>query len=116
MCIRDSTVTVKYSGDNNYNAAVAASSFTVSKVDSTMDVTVNDIVFGWDLTVEAVLPDDATGAVSYTHLTGAELRKNSSTLTVSNTIFKDNSALYAGAVYIWGSNYNICLLYTSRCV
>ena len=44
------------------------------------------------------------GAIS---ATGAELRKNSSTLTVSNTIFRDNAALYAGAVYIWGSNYNI---------
>ena len=62
----DYTVTVKYSGDNNYNAAVAASSFTVSKVDSTMDVTVNDIVFGGDLTVDAVLPDDATGEVVIT--------------------------------------------------
>ena len=62
----DYTVTVKYSGDNNYNAAVAASSFTVSKVDSTMDVTVNDIVFGGDLTVDAVLPDDATGEVIIT--------------------------------------------------
>ena len=59
-------VAVKYSGDNNYNAAVAASSFTVSKVDSTMDVTVNDIVFGGDLTVDAVLPDDATGEVIIT--------------------------------------------------
>ncbi len=62
----DYTVTVKYSGDNNYNAAVAASSFTVSKVDSTMDVTVNDMVFGGDLTVDAVLPDDATGEVVIT--------------------------------------------------
>ena len=59
-------VAVKYSGDNNYNAAVATSSFTVSKVDSTMDVTVNDIVFGGDLTVDAVLPDDATGEVVIT--------------------------------------------------
>ena len=59
----DYTVTVKYAGDNNYNAAVAASSFTVSKVDSTMDVTVNDIVFGGDLIVDAVLPGDATGEV-----------------------------------------------------
>ena len=59
-------VAVKYSGDNNYNAAVATSSFTVSKVDSTMDVTVNDIVFGDDLTVDAVLPDDATGEVVIT--------------------------------------------------
>ena len=59
-------VAVKYSGDNNYNAAVATSSFTVSKVDSTMDVTVNDIVFGGDLTVDAVLPADATGEVVIT--------------------------------------------------
>ena len=56
-------VIVKYSGDNNYNDAVATSSFTVSKVDPTMDVTVDDIVFGEDLTVEAVLPADATGKV-----------------------------------------------------
>ncbi|WP_400223097.1 Ig-like domain repeat protein [Methanobrevibacter smithii] len=56
-------VAVKYSGDNNYNAVVATSSFTVSKVDSTMDVTVDDIVFGEDLTVNAVLPADATGEV-----------------------------------------------------
>ena len=62
----DYTVTVKYSGDNNYNAAVAASSFTVSKVDSTMDVAVDGIVFGGDLTVDAVLPDDATGEVVIT--------------------------------------------------
>ena len=59
-------VAVKYSGDNNYNAAVATSSFTVSKVDFTMDVTVNDIVFGGDLIVDAVLPDDATGEVVIT--------------------------------------------------
>ena len=56
-------VAVKYSGDNNYNDAVATSSFTVSKVDPTMDVTVDDIVFGEDLTVNAVLPADATGKV-----------------------------------------------------
>ena len=62
----DYTVTVKYSGDNNYNAAVAASSFTVSKVDSTMDVAVDGIIFGEDLTVDAVLPDDATGEVVIT--------------------------------------------------
>ena len=59
-------VAVKYSGDNNYNAAVATSSFTVSKVDSTMDVTINDIVFGGDLTVDVVLPVDATGEVIIT--------------------------------------------------
>ena len=56
-------VAVKYSGDNNYNDAVATSSFTVSKVDPTMDVTADDIVFGEDLTVNAVLSVDATGKV-----------------------------------------------------
>ena len=56
-------VAVKYSGDNNYNDAVATSSFTVSKVDPIMDVTADDIVFGEDLTVNAVLPADATGKV-----------------------------------------------------
>ena len=59
-------VAVKYSGDNNYNAAVATSSITVSKVDSTMDVTVNGIVFGGDLTVDVSLPADATGEVVIT--------------------------------------------------
>ena len=62
----DYTVAVKYAGDNNYNAVVATSSFTVSKVDSTMGVTVDDIVFGEDLTVNAVLPADATGEVVIT--------------------------------------------------
>ena len=57
------TVVVKYSGDNNYNDAVADTNFTVSKVGSTMDVTIGDIVFGDDLTVEAVLPADAAGDV-----------------------------------------------------
>ena len=33
---------------------------------STMDVTVNDIVFGGDLIVDAVLPVDATGEVVIT--------------------------------------------------
>ena len=59
-------VVAKYSGDNNYNAAVATSSFTVSKVDSTMDVAVDGIVFGGDLTVDVVLPVDATGEVIIT--------------------------------------------------
>ena len=38
----------------------------MSKVDSTMDVTINDIVFGGDLTVDVVLPVDATGEVIIT--------------------------------------------------
>ena len=84
-------VAVKYSGDNNYNAAVATSSFTVSKVDSTMDITVNDIVFGGDLIVDAVLPDDATGEVVIT-VNGVDYRVSIENGKATGTI----SGLVAG--------------------
>ena len=93
-------VAVKYSGDNNYNTAVATSSFTVSKVDSIMDVTVDDIVFGEDLTVEAVLPKDATGTVT------VEIDGKKYTANVTNGTAKVNiPALSAG-------NHNITTTYS----
>ena len=99
-------VAVKYSGDNNYNAAVATSSFTVSKVDSTMDVTVNDIVFGGDLTVDVVLPGDATGEVVIT-VNGVDyhvaIENGEATVTVSGLEAGD----YTVAVkYAGDDNYN----------
>ncbi len=62
----DYTVSVKYAGDNNYNGATGSAEFSVSKITSDMDVTVNNIVFGEDLIVDAVLPADATGEVVIT--------------------------------------------------
>ena len=102
----DYTVAVKYAGDNNYNAVVATSSFTVSKVDSIMDVTVDDIVFGEDLTVNAVLPADATGEVVIT-VNGedytAAINNGVATVTVSDLKAGD----YTVAVkYAGDNNYN----------
>ena len=62
----DYTVTVKYTGDNNYNEATGSAEFSVLKITPEMDVTVEDIVFGEDLIVNAVLPVDATGEVVIT--------------------------------------------------
>ena len=62
----DYTVAVKYAGDNNYNGATGSAEFSVLKITPDMDVTVEDIVFGEDLIVNAVLPGDATGEVVIT--------------------------------------------------
>ena len=99
-------VAVKYSGDNNYNAAVATSSFTVSKVDSTMDVTVNDIVFGGDLIVDAVLPDDATGEVVIT-VNGVDYHVSIENGKATGTISGLAAGDYTVAVkYAGDDNYN----------
>ena len=99
-------VAVKYSGDNNYNAAVATSSFTVSKVDSTMDVTVNDIVFGGDLIVDAVLPDDATGEVVIT-VNGVDYHVSIENGKATGTISGLAAGYYTIAVkYAGDDNYN----------
>ena len=99
-------VAVKYSGDNNYNAAVATSSFTVSKVDSTMDVTVNDIVFGGDLIVDAVLPDDATGEVVIT-VNGVDYHVSIENGKATGTISGLAAGYYTIAIkYAGDDNYN----------
>ena len=99
-------VAVKYSGDNNYNAAVATSSFTVSKVDSTMDVTVNDIVFGGDLIVDAVLPGDATGEVVIT-VNGVDYHVSIENGKATGTISGLAAGYYTIAVkYAGDDNYN----------
>ena len=99
-------VAVKYSGDNNYNAAVATSSFTVSKVDSTMDVTVNDIVFGGDLIVNAVLPVDATGEVVIT-VNGVDYHVAIENGVASVTVSGLEAGDYTVAVkYAGDDNYN----------
>ena len=102
----DYTVAVKYAGDNNYNAVVATSSFTVSKVDSIMDVTVDDIVFGEDLTVNAVLPADATGEVVIT-VNGEDYTAAINNGVASVTVSDLKAGDYTVAVkYAGDNNYN----------
>ena len=61
----DYTVTVKYSGDNNYNANQNTTEFTVSKIsDYNMNITVPEFKEGVNSTINVVLPKDATGTVT----------------------------------------------------
>ena len=61
----DYTVTVKYSGDNNYNEANADAEFSVSKIsDYNMDISVPEIKEGVNSTIGVDLPKDATGTVT----------------------------------------------------
>ncbi|WP_299521800.1 Ig-like domain repeat protein [uncultured Methanobrevibacter sp.] len=57
------TVFAKYDGDDNYGGSNAFAKFSVSKVDPTMDVTVDDIIFGEDAIVIVTLPKDVYGSV-----------------------------------------------------
>ena len=61
----DYTVTVKYSGDNNYNANQNTTEFSVSKIsDYNMDISVPEIKEGVNSTISVDLPKDATGTVT----------------------------------------------------
>ena len=57
------TAVIRYSGDDNYASSITSATFSVSKVDATIDVTINDTKVGENVTVNVVLPDDATGVV-----------------------------------------------------
>ncbi|MDD6257391.1 MAG: beta strand repeat-containing protein [Methanobrevibacter boviskoreani] len=58
------TVDVRYNGDNNYYPSVNSTGFSVSKVDSTVNITVKNITRGQDLIIDVTVPSDATGNVT----------------------------------------------------
>ena len=62
----DYDVTVDYSGDDNYNATSGTGSFSVDKIDPSMDVNTTDISYGENETISITLPEDATGTVNVT--------------------------------------------------
>ena len=64
--VGDYNVAVKYGGDNNYNAVNVNATFTVSIMVPAMDVIVNNITFGQNLTVDVILPKEASGNVTIT--------------------------------------------------
>ena len=57
------TALIKYAGDDNYVSNVTSATFSVSKVNATIKVTINDSKVGENVTVDVVLPQDATGVV-----------------------------------------------------
>ncbi|WP_299526717.1 S-layer family protein [uncultured Methanobrevibacter sp.] len=95
-------VTVKYAGDNNYNAISNNAKFTVSKVTPVMDVSADNIVFGEDLTINALLPADINGNVIIT-VDGKEYTVN----VVNGKVTKPISGLTAG-------NHNIVVKYNGN--
>jgi hypothetical protein len=60
------TVVVSYSGDDNYDSKVVTANFTVSKVESSVNVTVDAISVGDKAVIEITVPGDATGWVHVT--------------------------------------------------
>ena len=57
------TIAVEYPGDDNYLPNHATDKITVSKADATMEVEIDDIDAGDNVTVKIKLPKDATGQV-----------------------------------------------------
>ena len=57
------TVAVRYSGDDNYTDAFDTANFTVSKRQSSIDVTVNATTVGNDVIINVTIPSNATGYV-----------------------------------------------------
>ena len=57
------TVAVRYSGDDNYTDAFDTANFTVSKRQSSIDVSVNATTVGNDVIINVTLPSNATGYV-----------------------------------------------------
>ena len=57
------TVVVKYPGDGIYASNITSATFNVSKVNATIQVTINDTQVGENVTVDVVLPEGASGVV-----------------------------------------------------
>ena len=62
----DYGVNVTYNGDSNYADVSNTDSFTVKKIDSTVNVNTSDITYGDTETIKVTLPEDATGTVNVT--------------------------------------------------
>ena len=62
----DYTVSVIYSGDDNFNGNSASSSFKVNKIDFVPGVSVSDIYYGQNASVVVSFNSDVSGVVSVT--------------------------------------------------
>lgn len=93
--VGDYNVAVKYGGDNNYNAVNVNATFTVSIMVPTMDVIVNNITFGQNLTVDVILPKEASGNVTITidNKDYISVVKNGKASQVISNLSSDNYAL-----------------------
>ena len=66
MAAGNKTVSVSYSGDDSYLENFTSGNFTVSKVESSVNVSVENIGVGDVAVIEITVPGDATGWVHVT--------------------------------------------------
>ncbi len=60
------TATIQYNGDNKYESAKTTASFNVTKHESKVDISVDDIEIGKDAVVTVSVTSGATGNVTFT--------------------------------------------------
>ena len=104
------TATIQYNGDNKYESAKTTASFNVTKHESKVDISVDDIEIGKDAVVTVSVTSGATGNVTFTvgdKTETVEIKDGKATLTVKDLVSGDYtvSAVYNGDVkYLTSSN------------
>ena len=66
LTIGNNTVVAIYNGDVNYTSSRTSENFTVDKLKSLVNVTVNDTVYGKDIIITVAVPVNETGYVTIT--------------------------------------------------
>ena len=100
----DYKVTAKYLEDDNFGTSTVSKQFTVNKANSTVQIIIDSAIpVGDNITVQAVLPANATGNVTY------RLKGENNTVNVTDrAVFKGlpNGTYTIYAVYNGDDNYN----------
>lgn len=100
----DYTVKVKYMEDENFGTTTVSKEFTVNKANSTVQIIIDSAIpVGDNITVQAVLPANATGNVTY-RLKGENKTVNVTDSAVFAGLSEGNYTIYA--VYNGDDNYN----------
>ncbi|WP_405264960.1 Ig-like domain repeat protein [Methanobrevibacter sp.] len=100
----DYKVTAKYLEDDNFGTTTVSKEFTVNKANSTVQIIIDQTIpVGDNITVQAVLPANATGNVTY-RLKGENKTVNVTETAVFAGLSEGNYTIYA--VYNGDENYN----------
>ena len=86
------TATIQYNGDNKYGSAKTTASFNVTKLESKVDISVDNIEIGKDAVVTVSVTSGATGNVTVV-INGksqvVELKDSKATVTIENLTAED---------------------------
>uniref|UniRef100_UPI0037DDA953 Ig-like domain repeat protein n=2 Tax=Methanobrevibacter smithii TaxID=2173 RepID=UPI0037DDA953 len=106
----DYTVSAVYNGDDKYLTSSNSTSFKVSKLESKVDISVDDIEIGKDAVVTVSVTSGATGNVTFTisdKTETVEIKDGKATLTVKDLAsgnYKINAVYNGDAKYLSSSN------------